>query len=474
MRVYKPRPTARTWRVEIRDANGRPRRLGGFKDRKATEELGRRVERLVAMRAGGESLDTEMVRWLEGIPVRLRKRLGKLGLLEARTVAASQPLSAHLDDWHAAIIAKGNTAKYAKLVKHRAKAMFEACGFTMWSDLEPGRVQTYLGDLKESGKSIRTANFHLQAARQFCRWMVRERRATENPLGHLQGDNPKKDRRRTRRALSVDEFAWLVSTTEKAADWQGIGGAERALLYRFASETGLRADEIRSLTKASFDLEGKNPTVTVIAAYSKRRRDDVLPVRPSMVESVKSHLANKVPDAKAFNLPTRTADMLRADLTAARAEWMKGATTPEEAARRRKSDFLAFEDDAGRVFDFHALRGQFASNLAAGGVHPKTAQELLRHSTVELTLGIYTHLPKDSLSAALGVLPEGAHFGAHFSLQRSGPLPHRLRLVLQFPEELKNTEFPGRRSQVRCVKFTRTQQNPKHILSALAASFLNP
>ncbi len=36
--------------------------------------------------------------------------------------------------------------------------------------------------------------------------------------------------------------------------------------------------------------------------------------------------------------------------------------------------------------DFHALRSTLSSNLAAADVHPRTAQELLRHSTIDLTM----------------------------------------------------------------------------------------
>ncbi len=56
-------------------------------------------------------------------------------------------------------------------------------------------------------------------------------------------------------------------------------GPERALLYRVAAETGLRAGELRSLTARSFALAGDAPTVTVAAAYSKNRREAVLPLK---------------------------------------------------------------------------------------------------------------------------------------------------------------------------------------------------
>ena len=56
-------------------------------------------------------------------------------------------------------------------------------------------------------------------------------------------------------------------------------GPERALLYRLASETGLRSSEIRQLTEESFILGASPPTVSVAAKDSKRRRKDTLPLR---------------------------------------------------------------------------------------------------------------------------------------------------------------------------------------------------
>ena len=73
---------------------------------------------------------------------------------------------------------------------------------------------------------------------------------------------------------------------------------------------------------------------------------------------------------------------------------------------------IAYSDDAGRVVDFHALRHTFISNLAAGGVHPKRAQELARHSTIMLTMDHYTHVSRSELADALDVLPDVSSTGA--------------------------------------------------------------
>ena len=112
---------------------------------------------------------------------------------------------------------------------------------------------------------------------------------------------------------------------------------------------------VSSQTKASFDLECY--TVTLVAGSSKRRRKDVQIISESLASELEPFLATKVPAAKAFggrykSLTVNTADMVKEDLA--------------EAG-------IPYEDEIGRVFDFHALRGQCATLLARRGVHPKIA-----------------------------------------------------------------------------------------------------
>ena len=54
------------------------------------------------------------------------------------------------------------------------------------------------------------------------------------------------------------------------------------------------------------------------------------------------------------------------------------------------------------------LRHTIISSLANGGVHPKTAQLLARHSTISLTMDRYTHTLQGQEAAALSVLPDYA------------------------------------------------------------------
>ena len=154
-----------------------------------------------------------------------------------------------------------------------------------------------------------------------------------------------------------------------------------------ACETGFRANEIRHLTAGDFDLSLDDPFVSLAGTHTKNGKSAQQPLRPELAAQLRPYLATKLPTTPAFNLPKRDsmAEMLRADL---------------------KASGIAYKDDSGHVFDFHALRHQFASNLAASGVHPKTAQDLLRHSSISLTMGIYTHSFREDISSAVKNLPD--------------------------------------------------------------------
>ena len=182
----------------------------------------------------------------------------------------------------------------------------------------------------------------------------------------------------------------LIEQTERGPERMELSGPDRALVYTLAVDTGLRANEIRTLTPTSLDLEATPPIVTVSAAYSKHRRDDALPLRHDLISELRPHLDRFAPGQTVFRLPDKPAKMLRADLAAARDAWNR---TETDAERRRweESEFLAYRDDTGRVADFHSLRHTFITNLARGGVYRKLAQALARHSTITLTMDRYSH-----------------------------------------------------------------------------------
>ncbi|HMP04937.1 MAG TPA: tyrosine-type recombinase/integrase, partial [Lacipirellulaceae bacterium] len=62
-------------------------------------------------------------------------------------------------------------------------------------------------------------------------------------------------------------------------------------LYILAAWTGYRRKELASLTLKSLDLDGSPATVPVQAGDSKRRKNDVVPLHPAVVDRFKAWIA---------------------------------------------------------------------------------------------------------------------------------------------------------------------------------------
>jgi len=167
------------------------------------------------------------------------------------------------------------------------------------------------------------------------------------------------------------------------------------LLYRTAIQTGLRSNELRSLTRGRLYFDSDPPYITCKAGSTKNRKDAQQYVQPELATDLKAHIATKAPKAPVFNLPheTNVARMLRDDLAKARKEWIKESKDdPQEYAQRQESDFLAETNHEGEITDFHSLRHTCGAWLAMTGTHVKVVQQVMRHQSITLTMDTYGHL----------------------------------------------------------------------------------
>ena len=205
-------------------------------------------------------------------------------------------------------------------------------------------------------------------------------------LAHLTSQNPDADRRHERRALPPEELARLIQAAASGPVVLKTSGPDRAALYLVALGTGFRANELRSLTPEAFRLDDDPPTVTVVAAYSKRRRDDVQPIRPDLADALRPWLASRAPGKPVWGKLTKHTNILiQSDLARAG---------------------IPYRDGADRVADFHALRHSYVTALAMSSAPVKVVQTLARHSTPTLTLGIYAHVGLYDQTSALDALPD--------------------------------------------------------------------
>jgi len=196
----------------------------------------------------------------------------------------------------------------------------------------------------------------------------------------------KVDVRHRRRALSSDDILRLIdSARTSGVSIQEYDGETRARIYTLSYLTGLRRGEIASLTPRSFSLDAPTPTVTVEAAYSKRRRRDVLPLHPELVALLREWLADVPDDSRFFPklARRRTWLMVKLDLERIGIPYV----TPEGIA------------------DFHAAgRHTHITELLRNGATLPEARELARHSDIKMTMH-YTHIGMADQAKALRQLP---------------------------------------------------------------------
>lgn len=398
MRIFQPTFTNRKgkkqrtekYHVSFKDHTGVGRRVTAFSDKAASESLGRKLERLAALRALRDPMPADLADWIDGIDDDLREKLTDWGMVDMRARLAAQPLAVHIADWITDVRNRGKSENHAALLEARVNKIIVGCGFNRYADITVERVNAYLAERKRADASTQTLNHHIGAIKQFTRWMFENDRAGELRLAGLKKSNVEADRRYVRRALTVEELSRLIATTQASKiDRNCAGGAERAIVYRVATATGLRANEIRTLTAGAFDLDSDKPTLTVKASNTKNRRAVRFALAADLAAALRLHLATKLPTAPAFGIGRYTATMIQSDCEDAK---------------------IAIGEADARI-DFHSLRATFITNLARAGVSLQLAQQLARHSDPRLTANVYSNFSDDEKRQALELLPTFASAG---------------------------------------------------------------
>lgn len=192
-----------------------------------------------------------------------------------------------------------------------------------------------------------------------------------------------------RRMLLPEEWKVLLRYLESAHhEPRMTPPAIRRLLYATAISTGLRNRELRKLQCRDLFLPpGGTPYLLVDDSTTKNGNAAKQYIRPELAgELLLLTLGRPGSDPLFESIFWHQTRMLQADLAGARKLWEAEGGNPADR------DFLMSLDSRQKILCFHSLRHTCGAWLCQQGENPKTVQEIMRHSSIKLTMDRYGHL----------------------------------------------------------------------------------
>ena len=188
-------------------------------------------------------------------------------------------------------------------------------------------------------------------------------------------------------------------------------GRERALIFKTLVLTGLRKGELAAVTVGHFEHNGPMPVIVMNSDQTKNRQRAEIPLRADLADDLRKWLATLQSERQGASDVSgeRIALTFQRDAGDALPLDTPLFTVPKGLVRILDRDLIAAgipkRDERGRTIDVHALRHSFGTLLSKGGVAPRTAQAAMRHSTIDLTMNVYTDPKLLDVQGALDALP---------------------------------------------------------------------
>ncbi len=285
--------------------------------------------------------------------------------------AAERSLVDLMTEFLVELESRRRTPRTIKKYRTILRKLFERC---RWVKIQDVTTRSFCQWRNQCGLSGKTTNDLLSCAKKFFDWLEGQRMLMANPLKYVERVDTR-GKAQYRRALSHEDVCKLLA----------VAPPLRRVIYMTAVYTGLRRRELNQLRWGDLHLDEVKPFVCAPASITKNKKEANLPLRPEVVESLRSIRPTDVaPFQWVFHDEVPRVRTLQKDL--------------EKAG-------ISFMDATGRRLDFHALRATFCTLLALSGVPLNEAMQLMRHSDPKLTMKVYTDAAQLDLSAALAALP---------------------------------------------------------------------
>lgn len=282
----------------------------------------------------------------------------------------------------------------------------EVLGDYLLKDIKTIHIQKIYNQMYHEGLSLGTIQIVNSILNNLFSQAIKNDYLMKNPcLGAILPKVPKKERR----VLTFYEQKLFLTV---------IHGDFYEAFYKIALCTGLRIGELSALTWEDIDFNNKTLSVNKTLLYQKDYHSKeysfrcqapksdtstrILPLIPDAVQILKKHkkeqelysMVNHTiwqPIAGLENLvfTTRNGTPVQEAYIIKRLACVTKKMNQQEAVEAQR------EGRAPSIFENitpHTLRHSFATRAFENGLAPKTVQELLGHSNMNITMDLYTHV----------------------------------------------------------------------------------
>lgn len=239
-----------------------------------------------------------------------------------------------------------------------------------YAKVKEADIKEYLNHLQEVGKKSSTVSRNLASIRSFYQFLVRNKKAKEDPTNNIQ--SPKVEKKAPS-VLTAQEVELLL---EQPKDVDLKGTRDKAML-EFAYATGMRVTEIISLNMENVNLEEGYVTCKT---GSKERN---IPLGTMSLKALKEYVEEARP-------------------VLIRDESVKALFVNINGQRLTRQGFWKivkfYKEQAHITKDItpHVLRHSFATHLLQNGADLKAIQTMLGHSDISSTQ-VYMQFQSDGL-----------------------------------------------------------------------------
>ncbi|MBC8471145.1 MAG: tyrosine-type recombinase/integrase [Planctomycetes bacterium] len=365
-----------SWYIRFDDHNGIRRTVKAYTDKSVSDYLYGKIQEFIAYRHRKHQIPADLQEYLEQ-DAQIREQLIGFGLLKVEDKPEAEMIGYLVEKFAEHIRLKERSQSHIYELTRTLRTVFTDCNFQTWDSINSDVIKRHLDERRDDGRGISKARYNniVRMVRHFCRWHTKKLRKTDkvitSPVEDLETlEDVQTDKRHQRRTLELEDYRRFLFAALTGDDYEGLSGKERNFLYRFGAETAMRRIDFMRLRVK--DIDFGNNLIWIQAERIKNKTESIIYLRPDTTAELKQHCRNKLPDAKVFKMPQSTSAMVKFDLA---------NTAIKDSNGKVLVPAIPYEDNFGRIFDFHAACRYQSIALAA--MNPDTPepvrQKLSRH-----------------------------------------------------------------------------------------------